>query len=75
MDYLDLEIHIGNLQGDIYPVEITLDNQRHFKGHIAAGSILPWIPNGDPITDGLWLFSTLFSHSNTVRITSRYRAT
>ncbi len=56
----DMEIHIQALREDVYPVDITLNDERKFPGTI-AGEIRDWQPTGNMETDGQTLFEMLFT--------------
>jgi len=58
--YVDVKIRIFELRGDVYPVELIVDNEQEFRGAL-AGHILPWISSGNPAQDGRMLFDALFA--------------
>ncbi len=59
--FIDLEIRIfpSDARDADYPVEITLDGQQEFRGHLSA-DVFPWMPGSDPVEDGRELFEVLF---------------
>jgi len=56
--YDDVKVRIFECRGDDYPVEITLNDEREFRG-VLPSHILPWTSAGDPIADGQRLFDDL----------------
>ncbi len=56
----DVEIRLFAREGSAYPVEITLQGERVFRGKLAA-DLLPWVPTGDTTEDGRRLFRALFA--------------
>jgi tetratricopeptide (TPR) repeat protein len=61
--WLDVEIRILDRYDDIYPVELTLNNEQVFRGRLSS-ELTPWTSSGDALTDGQVLFKALFASSD-----------
>lgn len=57
-DYTDILIHILKRDDTNFPVEMIIDGQQHFKGHLSA-DIVPWTGE-KTVNSGKSLFDALF---------------
>jgi len=56
---VDLEIRISQGSRD-YGVELTVNGTQVYSGGRVPKSILEWVPSGDSVQDGIYLFDALF---------------
>jgi len=56
---VDLEIRLRHGEPD-YEVELTLNGGQVFSGGLLKAGVLDWVPSGDAVTDGRYLFDQLF---------------
>ncbi len=64
---VDLEIRISQGSRD-YGVELTVNGTQVYSGGRVPKSILEWVPSGDSVQDGIYLFDALFRMGHCVRV-------
>ncbi len=62
-NWLDVEIRIMHRHEEVYPVELTLNNEQVFHGEL-AGDLAAWSSTGNVSADGQALFKALFSSAD-----------
>jgi hypothetical protein len=62
---IDLEIHVGPLGAEGYPVRVTVDGKQHFSGGNLVADVVNWQPGSAPAESGRQLFDALFVNGPT----------